>query len=150
MSQALKYEKKIATKPSDIFHTLMDEQLKYFQFYDSHMKDLKEGSKIKKPFYTKTTKEKVNGTVEVTKIIENELFQMKMAYSKGEIIQTYALKEEDGNTKISYTEENTFDKKRDTANFSLVSIPYRFLFKRQVKKRVKYLEEQTLRREGTN
>lgn len=148
MGNVLKYEKKIASNPKDLFKTLMQEQLKYFQFYDSKIKQLTEGIKISKPFYTKTTKEKVNGVIEITKIKENEEFQMKTSYSKGEILQTFHIFEEEGAIKICYMEGNSFEKKRDRANFSLVSLPYRILFRMQLKKRIKYLEQQTLQREG--
>lgn len=73
---------------------------------------------------------------------------MKTSYSKGEILQTFHIFEEEGTIKICYMEENSFEKKRDRANFSLVSLPYRILFRMQLKKRIKYLEQQTLQREG--
>lgn len=141
--QVLSYQKKIVGDISDVFKTVLREQLKFFRFYDKTVHSLHEGLKIKKYFYTKTTKEKVKGTITITKIIPNQQFQICSQYGQNKIIQTFEFIFDGQQTLVKYQEQNMFDKAGHRINFNLVSIIYRFFFKRQIRKRILFIEKQT-------
>ncbi|MDD8049043.1 MAG: DUF3284 domain-containing protein [Thomasclavelia sp.] len=140
---SLKYSKSLECKIEDVFQTVINQQLKYFQFYDSKVKELEVGLKIKKSFYTKTTRENIEGSIKVTKLEKNQLLELKCFYGKNIIIQTFSFEENDGYTLVTYQEQNIFNKKRESLNFSLITIVYRFMFKHKMKKRMNFIEDQT-------
>lgn len=141
--QVLSYQKNITGDILQVFQTVLNEQLKYFQFYDKTIKSLFEGLVIKKDFYTKTTKEQIKGSITITKIIPNQQFQICSQYGQNKIIQTFDFITNEQQTLIKYQEENMFNKKINKINFNLISIFYRFFFKYQMKKRMIFIEKQT-------
>lgn len=143
MATTLSYDYSTSHALKDVYDQVIKDQLQYFQYYNKKITSLEKGTRIKKDFYTKTTKEKVRGSLTITKLIPQEVFEMTVRYCEGTIVQRYTFfAQEENQTLITYSEENTFKNTRKTLNFNIISFPYRFLFKRQMKKRMQYIDSQ--------
>lgn len=139
MSSVMKQCISCSIPAKNIYSQLLDEQLQFFQHYDGRIHALGKGTKIRKDFYTKTNHKAVPGTMQISGLQENRLFELTTRYQNNEIVQRFVIDEENGVTSLCYEEENIFADRAKSLNFSLVSLVYRFAFKRQAKKRLRYL-----------
>jgi hypothetical protein len=128
--------------PQRVYAVILAEQLRYFQFYDATVTELQQGTTIQTQLRTKTSRKLVPATMTITQLAQNAAFSSAVAYHGGAIAQTFALTAcADGQTEVTYTEQNEFDDKRGDLNFDTVSLLYRFFYKRAVTKRLKKLAE---------
>lgn len=143
MSQKnLKYDYYFHYPVNDIYQVVLNEQLKFFQSYDSHIKSLTKGISIKKEMYTKTSKKPVKVKMYVQELIENEKIEVVTSYHSGDIVTTYEFKKQDEGTYLSYFEDNHFVKGSHELNFNIMSFFYQWIYKRNMKKRMQYIESQ--------
>lgn len=130
-----------ATKEA-IYRVLVAEQLKYFQRTDPAIKALSPGTKIKAHLQTKMNKLPTQDYMEVTKIVENEAFQLETQQPAGKIIQTFEFtKNRRGEDILAYSEQNVFDNTRSQTNFMLFGLLYKFFYNRGMRKRMQYLDD---------
>ncbi|MCI2170044.1 DUF3284 domain-containing protein [Schleiferilactobacillus perolens] len=133
---------KMKATPQRVYAVILAEQLRYFQFYDATVTELQQGTTIQTQLRTKTSRKLVPATMTITQLAQNAAFSSAVAYHGGAIAQTFALTAcADGQTEVTYTEQNEFDDKRGDLNFDTVSLLYRFFYKRAVTKRLKKLAE---------
>lgn len=133
------YSKTINCPINIVYQEVVDETLQFFQYYDKTIMQLQEGVAITKPFYTKTTKERISGKTTITEMKENHCLKLSSSYAGGSILQCFLFKTVDGKTQIEYQEINSFANKSKQANFFIVSLFYRFIFKYKAAKRIKYI-----------
>lgn len=133
---------KMKATPQRVYAVILAEQRRYFQFYDATVTELQQGTTIQTQLRTKTSRKLVPATMTITQLVQNAAFSSVVAYHGGAIAQTFALTVcADGQTEVTYTEQNQFDDKRGDLNFDTVSLLYRFFYKRAVTKRLKKLAE---------
>lgn len=150
-TDTLSYSYKMKLNSWDIYNILKKEQLKYFQSKDSEIQILTVGSKINQFFQTKTQNLPVRGSIEVTKMNDNKLFQLQSSYSKGSIIQTYELKNIKKNlTEVKYSEQNTFKQSRNQLGFMFFSIIYKLIYNYKIRNRLRYIENLALLQNSQN
>ncbi|SDL34790.1 DUF3284 domain-containing protein [Streptococcus equinus] len=135
----LSYSKQIDCPVEVVYQEVIEETLKFFKYYDNHITKLQEQMTIKKPFFTKTTKEKVWGKTTVIEMKENHSLKLSSSYAGGNILQYFLFETVNGKTKIEYQEANSFTDKSKQVNFFIVSLLYRFVFKYKAAKRLKYI-----------
>ncbi|MEG0275412.1 MAG: hypothetical protein RR630_00140 [Coprobacillus sp.] len=123
-----------------VYEVIEKEQLKFFQQYKTNIEKLEKGLSIEKKLYTKTGQKPVKVKMKISEIIKNEKIGLSTLYNEGSILQTYDLSMEDGITTVVYSEDNQFEKKHYILNYKIVSLFYRFFYKRKIKKRMEYIE----------
>lgn len=139
MSKPLSCAIVIDTSVDSVYKTLLEQQLLYFQHFNPKIKALHTGVKISRDFYTKLNGKAVKGTTTVKEMKENTRFVMVSAYGASQIIQSFTLQDEEGKCRISYSEENIFEKKNMEASYGITSWFYTWSFNRQTKKRLRQL-----------
>lgn len=125
---------------NQVYNFIAEEQLKFFQHYDSKIKTFVKGIKIQKKMLTKTAKKPVNVTMCVKDIIENEKIEVVTIYQQGDIVTTYKFKKINNGTQVIYFEDNHFKKGTNELNFNIMRVLYQWFYKRNVKKRMQYIE----------
>lgn len=88
-TDTLKYKYSYNADQADLYQTLINEQLKYFQRTDPRIRHLEKGTKIQAQLTTKMKKFTTTNTMTVKDIIKNKLFQFETKQPDGEILQTY-------------------------------------------------------------
>ena len=136
---ALSYSKTINCPIDIVYQEVVDETLQFFQYYNKKVTQLQEGVVITKPFYTKTTKEKISGKTTIIEMKENHCLKLSSSYAGGSILQCFLFKPIGDETQIEYQEINSFADKSKQANFFIISLFYRFIFKYKAAKRIKYI-----------
>ena len=138
----LNYTYVMAADRAKVYQSLMTEQYKWFKGQQESLTQLEVGTQISRLYQTKTQKVGVPGTVTITQLIDQELFQMETAYGAGTILQTYELTEKaEGKTTVSYSEKNSFTELRHQYSFILVGLIYKLAYNRGIKKRMQYIEQ---------
>ncbi|MFD1441372.1 DUF3284 domain-containing protein [Lacticaseibacillus hegangensis] len=129
------------TKTPLLYETIYKEQLKYFQHFDPTIDELHPGVAVAAEMLTKVQKEGVPTNVEVTDLEPDRTFETRVSYSQGDIVMRYALQPAGDQTKVFYSEQNSFNKANMMTNFWLVSWFYTFMYKHNLKKRMKTIEQ---------
>ncbi|WP_296884442.1 DUF3284 domain-containing protein [Thomasclavelia sp.] len=141
MSQKnLTYKHNFNYPVNQVYNLIEEEQLKFFQHYDSKIETFVKGIKIKKQMLTKTAKKSVDVTMCVKDVVKNKKIEVVTIYQQGDIVTTYEFKEINDGTQVIYFEDNHFKKGMNELNFNIMSILYRWFYKRNVKKRMQYIE----------
>ena len=89
---------------------------------------------------TKTSSKAVHVRMRVNELIEDQKIEVVTLYHEGDIVTTYDFMVENEGTTVVYSENNHFEKGRNELNYNIVSFFYQWLYKRQVKKRMQYIE----------
>lgn len=126
---------------SEVYNIIMNEQLKFYQQYDSSIKELQKGQKIKKEMNTKTSQKPVKVKMIVNELIENKKIEVVTKYQQGDIVTTYEFMKDEKETEVVYREDNHFHKSTHELNFQIVGFLYHWIYKRQMKKRMKYIDD---------
>lgn len=138
----LKFKYSYNADQADLYQTLIDEQLKYFQRMDPRIRHLEKGTSIKAKLTTKMKKLATTNTMTVKDIEQNKLFQFETEQPDGSILQTYKFEtNKRGKKYLVYSEKNTFNNARNQTNFMLIELFYKFFYNRGVKKRMQYLDD---------
>lgn len=132
---------------SEVYNIILNEQLKFFQQYDSSIKKLEKGQKIKKDMNTKTSQKLVKVKMIVNELIENKKIEVVTKYHQGDIVTTYEFVNDGKETEVLYREDNHFHKNMHQLNFQIVGFLYQWIYKKQIKKRMKYIDAQLARGE---
>ena len=90
--------------------------------------------------YTKTSNKEIPVKMCVRKLIDNQHMEVVTKYYEGDIVTTYLFENLNGKTRLTYIEENHFNKTRNEMNFHLISFFYNWMYKRNMKKRMQYVE----------
>ncbi|MBP2058233.1 hypothetical protein J2Z60_001410 [Lactobacillus colini] len=131
--------------PQKMYQTLLNTQLEYFQMHDKSIKELHVGDKINTTLKTKINHDSVT-TMEVTKIIPNEEFQL-VTHQVGnhDITQTFKFKKSpNGSNELDYSERTNVTTFRGQSYFFLAKLLYKFFYNRGMKKRMQQLENLAL------
>jgi len=141
-TDTLKYKYSYNADQADLYQTLVNEQLKYFQRTDPRIRHLEKGTKIQAQLTTKMKKFTTINTMTVKDIVKNKLFQFETKQPDGEILQTYEFEtNKRGKKFLIYSEQNTFNNARNQTNFIFIGMLYKFFYNRGVKKRMQYLDD---------
>ena len=140
MSKQLTFEHEFQYPIEYFYKVIKEQQLLFFQHYDNSIKDLSEGIEIKKQMYTKTSNKEIPVKMCVRKLIDNQHMEVVTKYYEGDIVTTYLFENLNGKTRLTYIEENHFNKTRNEMNFHLISFFYNWMYKRNMKKRMQYVE----------
>lgn len=123
-----------------VYQTIVNEQLKYFQYYDACITKLFPGVKVNNKVDTKIQKKDVDSTFEVVDMATDQRFTTQLNYAQGTIKTTFELEAlADGTTKVRYSELNSFNNNRMTTNFWFVGWVYTFMYRHNLKKRMQYI-----------
>ncbi len=145
--KVMKYSKTINADPRIVNKVIQEQNLAYFQNYDSKVEKLKTGLKVRRTFQTKTNRENIPGYSKLTHLDES-CIELKHCSADSEIVNTYQIEPSENGTKLTYCEANTFKNASREINFSLVSIVYRFFFNRHMKQVFSWIEKTSLEKEG--
>lgn len=141
MNKPMSCQLKIDAPVEQVYKTLLDQQLLYFQNFDSRIQNLHNGVKIQRDFYTKLNGKAIKGSTAVERMEKDKEFTLISKYGNNRIIQSFQLERNGNNTLIAYSEQSIFSEKKVEMNYGIVSWFYTFSFKRQMKKRLKRLGE---------
>lgn len=136
----LKYQYHFHHSLNTVFQFVLQEQLKFFQTYDHSIKELSKDTVIEKEMFTKTSKKAVLVNMKVNELLENQKIEIVTMYQGGYIVTTYEFIQENDGCIISYSEDNYFNKTQNELNFNIVSLFYRWIYKKNMKKRMLYIE----------
>lgn len=140
MSNQLTFKHEFQYSIEDVYRVITQEQLSFFQQYKKSIKELSEGVEIKKQMYTKTSNKEIPVKMCVRKLIDNQYMEVVTKYHEGDIVTTYLFENFNGKTRLTYIEENHFKKTSNEMNFYLMSFFYNWMYKRNMKKRMQYVE----------
>lgn len=141
-TDTLSYKYRIKESSQRFYDILIQEQLRFFASVDANIQTLEQGTTISRKLQTKMQRLPADGTMTITKIENNHLFQLTTTYAAGEIVQTYELVAGKGDTTdVIYSEKNTFDKTRNQYSFMFIGLCYKFFYNRGIKQRMQYLEK---------
>ena len=144
MSNNFEYRYHFKQPVEEVFNCIKQEQLNFFKQYDKSINTLTKGLKIKREMPTKTSHELVKVKMIVQELIENKEIEVVTRYHQGDIVTTYSLEEHNGETDLVYAEDNHFDNDNQALNFQLVGFFYKWMYKRQMKKRMQYIESKMM------
>jgi hypothetical protein len=137
----LNYSYPMKADKQKILAIILSEQEKYFQSKGLQGK-LKLGSKVTTQVPSKMGTVTLPATIELSSLDEEHI-ELTTSHHNGTIIQTYVLqKNSNGQTKVTYSEKNSFTQTRNQYNFIFLALLYKFFYNRGVKRRMKYLESQ--------
>lgn len=140
-TDTLRYKYSYNADQGNLYDTLVNEQLKYFQRSNPQIKHLSKGTKIEAQLTTKMKRISTTNTMTIKDIVKDKIFQMETKQPDGEILQTYEFEtNKRGKKYLVYSEKNTFENARNQTNFMFIGLLYKFFYNRGVKKRMEYLD----------
>ncbi len=134
----LSYSQKLGADPCALYDLLVRQNLEYFRNYDRSIRKLEEGCAIRRKFVTKANQKEVSGK-SILKKLSPSCIQLVHQYGNNRIIGEYRIEAEPEGCRLTYLEKNEFEEASKQMNFALVSFFYRFLFRRQIRKRFDWL-----------
>ncbi|MFH5811271.1 DUF3284 domain-containing protein [Companilactobacillus sp. FL22-1] len=141
-TDTLRYKYGYNASQNDLYNTLVNEQLKYFQRTNPQIRHLTPGTTIEAELTTKMKRIATTNKMSIKNMVKNELFQMETEQPDGKIVQTYQFEtNKRGKKFLVYSERNTFKNTRNQTNFMFISLLYKFFYNRGVRKRMKYLDD---------
>lgn len=141
MARTLSYSQILPVNRQQLMEELSSMQLAWFQSISNTITSLHEGLQVSRSFYTKIDSKKVPGKSQLAAWNEHEL-TLAHIYGGGRIESSWLLEDQNGKTKVTYRETNSFEEQRKDLNFNLVSLVFTFFFRRSCKKRMQMLLEQ--------
>ena len=75
----------------------------------------------------------------ISELIDNQRMEVVTKYHEGDIVTTYLFENINGKTRMTYIEENHFNKAMNEMNFYFVSFLYKWMYNRNIKKRMRYI-----------
>lgn len=139
----MEYKQYVNVPIKKFFEAIITEQTKYFSYINPNIKTIEPGTYI-----NTSLKSKLNNIVpaklEVLKINYPYKYEQQTLYGDQNVIhQSFLLESiDDSNTLVTYTEDNTFNNKNAATSYIITSLFYKFIFNKQVKKRVKNIVSQ--------
>lgn len=124
-----------------LFAVLMDQQLKYFNYYDKNITQLGEGQEIAVKTKMDRGDEIITTQVKIIKIIPNELFQLQTSRpGQNDIIQSFKFIDED-RPKLVCSQVSQLNGQESKNYFFLGAIIYKMLYKSNMKKKMGQLDK---------
>lgn len=136
----MKYSYEITAPVSEVYKTLVAEQLKYYRQFNPQLKKLQPGIKIDTKLPTKLNKLPVSAQIKITEIKPSDKFVQETSSSNGVIQQTYRFEKKDDSNVLVYEEKNHFNGAMAQSSYGIVGLFYHFVFNKRAKKRAKYLD----------
>ncbi|WP_288614629.1 DUF3284 domain-containing protein [uncultured Lactiplantibacillus sp.] len=141
-TDTLSYKYLYRALKSELYRTLISEQLKYFQRTDKSIQVLTPGTTIVANLQTKMHQLVTQNTMKVNIMKADDTFQLETQQPSGKIIQTYKFDTERSGAKILvYSEQNVFESNRNQMNFMIFGLMYKYFYNRGVRKRMRYLDD---------
>ena len=140
MGKQLSFKHEFQYPVEDVYNVVKEQQLSFFQQYDHSIKELSKGIEIKKQMYTKTSNKEIPVKMCISELIDNQRMEVVTKYHEGVIVTTYLFENINGKTRMTYIEENGFNKAMNEMNFYFVSFLYKWMYNRNIKKRMRYIE----------
>lgn len=140
----MKYTKEINVPIEKFFNSMIKMQTNYFSNLDPDIKTITEGTCV-----NTNIKTKLNSIVTVKlKVLEINYpykYEQQTLYGNNTIKQSFLLKKVDSNhTLVTYSEESTFESKNAEYSYKLTSFFYKFIFNKQVKKRISIIASESM------
>ena len=127
-TDTLTYTYQMRTTPERFYQVMIAQQAAFFRSKGAE-EPFGENSQINLMIRTK-----------VKKIAQDEI-ALITAYEQGKICQRYRFVPSGAEKiEVTYSEQNSFDRSRNTYSFMLAALFYKFFFNKGVKKRMQYLE----------
>lgn len=141
-TDTLSYKYRYEAPKSELYRTLISEQLKYFQRADKSIQALKPGTIIIANLQTKMHQLITQNTMKVNIMKADDIFQLETQQPSGKIVQTYKFEQEHSGANILvYSEQNVFESNRNQMNFMIFGLMYKYFYNRGVRKRMRYLDD---------
>ncbi|OOM13903.1 DUF3284 domain-containing protein [Clostridium saccharobutylicum] len=139
----MEYKNQVTVPIEKFFKAIISEQKKYFSHINPTIKTIEAGTCIKTNLKTKLNNI-VPAKLEVLKINYPYEYEQRTLYGNDNMIyQSFLLERIDqSNTLVTYSEESTFNNKNATVSYMITSLFYKFIFNKQVKKRVENIVSQ--------
>lgn len=139
----LSYAYPYQAEKSKLFDVLMDQQLKYFNYYDKSIKELHEGQEITVEMKTGKGDATATTKVKILKIVPNELFQLQTSRAgEHNIIQTFEFIKDPRDNKEKLICKQVSDVNGKSQNyFFLGAIFYKIFYKSNMKKKLMQLDK---------
>lgn len=138
MEKTLSYSQLLSAPAADIHRIICRSQLQYFQSYSKKIESLYPGLKISRDFYTKMNQAKVPGTSRLSALEEGKI-ALEHRYGGSSIHSCWLIEPAGEQTRLTYSETNIFEDALKERNFRLVSLFYRFAFRKQTRKRMDWI-----------
>jgi hypothetical protein len=138
-TDTLTYTYQMQTTPERFYQVMVAQQEAFFRS-KGLVEPFGETSQINLMIRTKAASTLVPAVMRVQRLAKDEV-ALTTAHEQGEISQSYQfVPRKEGTIQVTYSEQNYFDRSRNTYSFMLMALFYKFFFNRGVKKRMKYLE----------
>lgn len=140
----LSYAYPYQAEKNKLFDVLMDQQLKYFNYYDKSITELHEGQEITVEMKTGKGDATATTKVKILKIIPNELFQLQTSRAgENSIIQTFEFIKDfrDNKEKLVCKQASDTDGKTSQNYFFLGAMVYKMFYKSSMKKKLMQLDK---------
>ena len=142
----LTYKYNYESSTQNLFQTLLDEQLKYFQYHDPNIAELKEGQQIDVHLKTKIRQYDSPTKMKITKIVPNKEFQLVTdQVGDHDITQTFKfVKGNKNQNQLVYSEQTNVKGARSQGVFFMTGLLYKFFYDRAMKKKFIQLDKMAL------
>lgn len=140
----LSYAYPYQAQKNKLFDVLMEQQLKYFNYYDKNIKQLHEGQEITVEMKTGKGDATATTKVKIVKIIPNKLFQLQTSRAgEDNIIQTFEFIKDsrDNKEKLVCKQASDLNGKESKNYFFLGAIVYKIFYKSNMKKKLMQLDK---------
>lgn len=139
----MKYKKEVNVPIDNFFEKIIEVQKKYFSNIDSSIKKIEVGTCTNTNLKTKLNMV-VPAKLEILKVNYPYEYEQRTLYGDNDVIyQSFLLESVDeSHTLVTYSEDSTFNKKNAEYSYKITSIIYKFIFNRQVKKRIEHIVSQ--------
>ena len=138
-TDTLTYTYQMRTMPERFYQVMIAQQAAFFRSKGAE-EPFGENSQIDLMIRTKSAATLVPAVMKVKKIAQDEV-ALITAYEQGKICQRYRFVPRGAEKiEVTYSEQNSFDRSRNTYSFMLAALFYKFFFNKGVKKRMQYLE----------
>ena len=136
----MKYKKEVNVPIDNFFEKIIEVQKKYFSNIDSSIKKIEVGTCTNTNLKTKLNTV-VPAKLEILKVNYPYEYEQRTLYGDNDMIhQAFSLKSVDeSHTIVTYSEDSTFNDKTATYSYTVTSLFYKYIFNRQVKKRIDYI-----------
>ena len=145
-ADTLTYRYLYQASPAQLYKTLLDQQLKYFNNHASRIQHLHVGDQVATSLKTKVQKLDSMTTIKVTKIVPNKEFQLETHQAGNHnITQTFKLDQNpNGKNELIYSEQTNIETVRGQSYFFLTALLYKWFYNRGMKKKLHYLDQLAL------